>query len=249
MADTDEEQSVALDPEQREQGDDDTEAASERRAVRAREQTDERLAAGLTRSEEARRRAEEDELARAAEEDAEAHAERLELAAKEEQERQELRSRDELLAKASAEATRAYDLAYADEVQRDRYRKLAQGEQRQAVSDLAHGRHELDEAAANPDAPGAAGLAADGRRYERASGIEDRRAANDHRIADGYDASARDWRTEARREQPDPVEAVRNPPAEAPEAQLPHARRHVRSRVKNRNTPDPSKQPDLGLGD
>src|SRR3954454_19484337 len=102
MADTDEEQSVALEPEQREQGDDDTEAASERRAVRAREQVDERLAAGLTRSEEARRRGEEDELAWAAEEDVEAHAERLELAAKEEQERQGRPSRAEVRAPATA---------------------------------------------------------------------------------------------------------------------------------------------------
>ncbi|WP_329004477.1 hypothetical protein OHA18_13890 [Kribbella sp. NBC_00709] len=234
MPDTDDDQSVELDPVQREQGDDDTEAASERRATKARAQADRRAVAGLTADEDVERHTEDVEQARRDEEDEAAHAERLELTTKDQQQLDELRDRDQLL-DATAETARALELAYADEATRDRYRGYATTETQRSVGDLAHGRHELDEAAAHPDERGSAGLAAEGRRYERASGIEARRAESDDRIADGYDASAQDHRRDARQAQPDAIEAVRNPPKETPEAQLPQARlrsRGPRSRQK-----------------
>ncbi|MFC6158116.1 hypothetical protein [Kribbella jiaozuonensis] len=226
MPDTDD-QSVELDPVQRESGDDDTEGHRERRAAQARAEADRRVVADLTADEDVERHTEEVEQARLDEEDEAAHAERLELAAKDQQELDELRDREQLL-DATAETTRAFELAYADEAARDRYRAYATTETQRSIGDLAHGRHELDEAAAHPDELGSAGLAAEGRRYERASGIEARRAVSDDRLADRYDDSAQEHRREARQTQPDAVEAVRNPPKETPEAQLPQAR--VRSR-------------------
>lgn len=226
MPDTDDDQSVELDPVQRESGDDDTEAARERRAAQARAEADRRVVADLTVDEDVEHRAEEQALL-VEEEDEAAHAERLELAAKEQQELDELRDREQLL-DATAETTRAFELAYADEAARDRYRAYATTETQRSIGDMARGRRELDEAAAYPDERGSAELAAKGRRDQRASGIEARRAESDDRIADGYDASAQEHRREARQAQPDAVEAVRTPPGETPEAQLPQARRHVR---------------------
>jgi hypothetical protein len=245
MPDTDDDQSVELDPVQREQGDDDTEAARERRAVQARAEADRQVVADLTLDEDVERRVEQ-EQALVEEQDEAARAERLELATKEQQELDEHRDREQLL-DATAEATRAFELAYADEAARDRYRALATTETQRSVGDLARGRHELDEAAAYPDEPGSAGLAAKGRRDERASGIEARRAESDDRIADRYDDSAQEHRREARQAQPDAVEAVRTPPGETPEAQLPQARRHVRgpkSRQRNLQRRKPQQQND-----
>ncbi|WP_371405997.1 hypothetical protein OHA10_10540 [Kribbella sp. NBC_00662] len=246
MPDTDDDQSVELDPAQ-ESGDDETEGRRERRAAQARAEADRRVVADLTADEDVERRTEEVEQARLEEEDEAARAERLELAVKDQQELDELRDREQLL-DATAETTRALELAYADEAARDRYRAYATTETQRSIGDLAHGRHELDEAAAHPDEPGSAGLAAEGRRYERASGIEARRAVSDDRLADRYDESAQDHRREARQTQPDAVEAVRNPPKETPEAQLPQARRNVRSRLRTkRKTVDRSAEPDLEL--
>jgi hypothetical protein len=234
MPDTDDDQSVELDPVQRESGDDDTEAARERRAAHARAEADRRPIADLTAEADLERRAEEELHVRLEEEDEAAHAERLERAADDQQELDELRHRDQLL-DATAETARALELAYADEVARDRYRAYATTETQRSIGDLARGRHELDEAAAYPDERGSAELAAKGRRDERASGIEARRAESDDRIADAYDVSAQEHRREARQTQPDAAEAVRNPPKETPEAQLPQARlrsRGPRSRQK-----------------
>jgi len=244
MADT--EETVELDLEQREQADGDTEAAGERRAVRARERADERPAGGLAPEEEADRREREDEQARADEEEEVEHAraEDLELAANDEQELAKSRRDDAL-----RDANRAIELASVDEVTRDQYRRIAAGEQRQALRDGAHGNDQLDQAAAHPEAPGADATAAAGRRSQRAGVIEDRRAEGDYRRADDYDRAATRQRSEGRKEQADAAGAVLNPPQEPPMAQEPQARRHVRKRAQKKNAPDKSSQPDLSLGD
>ncbi|NIK55573.1 hypothetical protein [Kribbella shirazensis] len=252
MPDTDDDQSVELEPDQREQGDDDTEAARERRAAQARAEAGKDLSTDVTESD-AERRAEEDEQLRLdEEEDQEARAERLELARKDQQELDEHRDREELK-DATAETTRAMQLAYADEEARDRYRQYAANDKQRGLSDRAHGRHELDEAAAHPDEPGSAGLAAEGRRYQNAATIEERKYVADHDIADAYDSSARDHRREAAEAQPSASEAVRKAPEDAPEAQLPQARRHVRGpgRVRTKQgkvvKPNRASEPDLEL--
>ncbi|WP_432884504.1 hypothetical protein ACQPYH_44005 [Kribbella sp. CA-245084] len=242
MPDTDDDQSVELDPVQRESGDDDTEAARERRAAQARAEADRRPIADLTAEEDAERRAEQEVQVRLEEEDA-AHAERIELATKDQHELEEVRDRGQLL-DATAETELAMKRAYADEAARDRYRGYATTETQQSIKDLARGRHELDEAAAHPDERGSAELAAKGRRDERASGIEARQAESDDRLADRYDASAREYRREV---SPDPRYAVQNPPKETPEAQLPQARRNVRSRLRTKRKTDRSAEPDLEL--
>ncbi|RZT14639.1 hypothetical protein EV649_5414 [Kribbella sp. VKM Ac-2569] len=248
MPDTDDDQSVELEPEQREQGDDDTEAARERRAAQARTEADKHPTHDLA-EEEAERQEAEDEQARQ-EEDAEARAEQLdERAAKEQQELTERRSREELL-DATAETSRAFQLAYADEEARDRYRQYASNDVQRGISDRAHGRHELDEAAAHRDEAGSAGLVAEGRRYQNAATIEERKTVSDDKISREYDASARRHLREA---QPNPSEAVRKAPEEAPEAQLPQARRHVRGpgRVRNKQgkvvKPNRASEPDLEI--
>ncbi|MGW6197456.1 hypothetical protein ACWF0M_15035 [Kribbella sp. NPDC055110] len=253
MPDTDDDQSVELVPDQREQGDDDTEAASERRAAQARTQADKYPTHDLA-EQEAERQEAEDEQARQ-EEDADARAERLdERAHKDQQELDERRSREELL-DATAETSRAMQLAYADEDGRDRYRQYATNDVQRGISDRAHGRHELDEAAAHRDETGSAGLVAEGRRYQNAATIEERKAVSDDTISREYDASAREHRAEAREAQPNPSEAVRKPPEEAPEAQLPQDRLHVRGHGQVRDKqgkvvkPNPSRAgtPDLSM--
>ena len=249
MPDTDDDQSVELVPDQREQGDDDTEAASERRAAKARSEAGKHPTHDLA-EEDAERREEADEQARDDEADADARAEQIdERAAKDEQELAERRSREEVL-DATAETTRAFQLAYADEEARDRYRSYATNDVQRGISDRAHGRHELDEAAAHRDEVGSAGLVAEGRRYQNAATIEERKAVSDDSISREYDASAREHRREA---QPNPSEAVRKAPEEAPEAQLPQARRHVRGpgRVRTKQgkvvKPNRSSEPDLEI--
>jgi hypothetical protein len=244
MPDTPDDPLVELVPEQR--ADDDTEAASERHAAKARAEADQDPTHDLA-EEAAKLRAEEDEQARLNEADEAAHAERVELAAKDELERLELRDRDGL--DATAETIRALELAHVDEEAGRRYRQLATTEVQHSVGDLARGRHELDEAAAHPDERGSAGLAAKGRRDERASGIEARRAESYDRRADGYEESAQDHRRDARQAQPDAIEAVRNPPLEAPEAQLPQARvraRGPRSRQKKQQQKEQQRR-DTGI--
>lgn len=242
MPDTPDDPLVELVPEQR--ADDDTEAASERRAAQARAEADKQPTHDLA-EEAAKLRDEEDEQDRLNEADA-TDAERLELAAKDELERLELRDRDGL--DATAETIRALELAHADEEAGRRYRQLATTEVQHSVGDLARGRHKLDEADAHPDDRGSAGLAASGRRDERASGIEARRAESYDRRADEYEESAEDHRRDARRAQPDAREAVLTPPDEAPEVQPPQARRHVRgpkSRQRNLQRRKPQQQSDI----
>jgi len=234
MADTDDEQTLALEPDQREQGEDDSaEAASERRGAGMWVRDAERPAAVLTPEEQAALLDEEEEL----------REDDLELAAREERELEELRHRREAIAR--AETSQAFRLAELDEEARDRHRRLAGGERLQARSDWAHGNHLLDEAAARPDEPGADATVAAGRRYQRAATREDGKAEYDDRVADRYDAQARERRSEAREsEQPPAVEAVRNPPTEAPQA-----RKFVRrKRVKQRDR-DPKALREFGLGD
>jgi hypothetical protein len=236
MADTDDEQTAALELDQREQGEDDSaEAASERRGAGKWVRDAERPAAVLTPEEQAALLEEEEEE--------ELREDDLELAAREERELEERRHRREVIA--MAETSEALRLAELDEVARDRHRRLAGGERLQARSDWAHGNHLLDEAATRPDEPGAAATAAAGRRYQRAATREDGKAAYDDRVADRHDAEARERRSEARQsEQPPAVEAVRNPPTQAPQA-----RKFVRrKRVKQRER-DPKALREFGLGD
>ncbi|MGZ0149954.1 hypothetical protein ACXJJ3_23035 [Kribbella sp. WER1] len=253
MPDTDDDLSVELDPVQREQGDDDTEAARERRAAKARAEADRNPTHDL--DDETRKHL--DEEAEHAhlddEEEAAARAEEIELATKDQQTLEEHRLRNEDLA--TAEASQAMRLAYADEYARDVHRQNATTDIQHSLGDRAHGRHERDEAAVRPDDPGAAELDAAGRRMENVATIEERNAVAEDRIADGYDASARDHRAEAREAQPHASEAVRTPPEEAPEAQLPQARLHVRGHAQVRDQkgkalkPNPSRAgtPDLTI--
>ncbi|WP_350280063.1 hypothetical protein [Kribbella sp. HUAS MG21] len=251
MPDTDDDQSVELVPDQREQGDDDTEAARERRTAQARAEADNDLSRNLAESD-AERRAEEDEDLRQDEEDQEARAERIEQAVKDQQELDEHRDREQVK-DATAETTRAMQLAYADELARDRYRQYAANDKQRSLSDRAHGGHLLDEAAAHPDEAGSAALSAEGRRFQNAATIEERKYYSDHSIAEAYDASAREHRREAAEAQPSASEAVRKAPEEPPEAQLPQARRHVRGpgRVRNRQgkavKPNRASEPDLEI--
>ena len=249
MPDT-EDESVELVPDQWDRGDDYTEAERERRAAQARTQADKNPTHDLA-DEVAERQEEADEKARL-DEDAETRAEELdERAAKDQQTLEERRSREELL-DATAETSRAMQLAYADEDGRDRYRQYATNDVQRGISDRAHGRHELDEAAAHRDEAGSAGLVAEGRRYQNAATIEERKAVSDDSISREYDASAREHRREA---QPNPSEAVRKPPEEAPEAQLPQDRLHVRGHGQVRDKqgkvvkPNPSRAgtPDLSI--
>ncbi|MEV5960556.1 hypothetical protein AB0L70_02255 [Kribbella sp. NPDC051952] len=239
MPDTDDDPNVALELDQYEQGEDDTESASERRARALRRQPDERLAAvtGLTR--------EEDEARRQAELDA-AHATERELSAEDERELEEQRLRHETLdaTAAATEAREAFRLADLDDATSDRHRELADTERLHSVSDQARGGHKLDEAAARPDEPGAAGLAASGRRDQRAAAREGRVATEEDLIADDYAGRARERRTEGQQAQ----EA--QPPATATAPQKPPvARKFVRKELRKRRTPDRSTEPDLGLGD
>jgi hypothetical protein len=247
MPDTDDDQSVELEPDQRAQGDDDTEAARERRAAQARAEAGRHPTHDLA-AEEAEREDEEDLRARRDEEDEAARSERLEeRAADDQRSLEERRDREELL---DAEAARAFQLAYADEQARDRYRQYATTEVQHGLGDRAHGRHLLDEAAVQRGEIGSAELTAKGRRYQNSATIEERKAERDDGIADAYDASARERRREA---QPSASEAVRKAPEEAPEAQLPQARRHVRGRGRVRNKqgkvvkPNRASEPDLEI--
>ncbi|MEU4294860.1 hypothetical protein AB0E63_42115 [Kribbella sp. NPDC026596] len=240
MADTDDEQTIALEPDQHVQGDDDTEAAGERRGARAWERDGERpdAVAGLTPEEEASRRQEELDEVHDEEDLAQARTEAIELDALDERQLEELRLRREVIA--AAETTEAIRLSEASrELRRDGDAKT-----RQAMSDWSHGHHQLDEAAARPDEPGAAAQAAYGRRYQRAAVREDRSAEADYERADQYDAEARERRGVAQQEQPPAAEAVRNRPAETPQA-----RKFVNKNLKKvRKVRDRSTEPDLEIG-
>jgi hypothetical protein len=237
MAD-DDEQTVALKPDQREQGDDDSpEALSERRGAGKWVRDAERPTGDLTPEEEARRDEEElDQL----------HEEEIGRAAKDKRELIETRRRDELL-DATAETTEAMRLADVAEVQRDRRRDDAAAQRRQGRGDRAHGHHLLDEAAARPDEPGADATAAAGRRYQRAAEREERAARYNEGAADRYDAEARDRRSEAAQQpgQPPAGEAVRNPPDETPIARKFIKRKHL----KQQREREPGALRDIGLGD
>lgn len=239
MADTDDEQNAALEPDQHLQGDDDPEALNERRGAGRWVRDNERPAAVLT-PEEARREQEEleDEL----------HEERVELAAKDEQERQDIRRRGEILAR--TEADEAMRLAYAAEEKADLRRRDADVGYREGRSDRAHGRHLLDEAAARPDEPGADATAAAGRRYERIADRAESQARYDDRVARGYDAEARDRRRDAAQEQPvqPPAEEAARAPSEPPIATK-FVRKQQKKRVKKEQKFRPGELGNTGLGD
>ncbi|MFG1907197.1 hypothetical protein [Kribbella sp. NPDC048928] len=252
MPDTHDDPSVELDLVQREQGDDDSEGARERRAAKARAEAHQNPTRDL--DDEARKHLEEtDEQVHLDEEETAARNEELELATKDQQTLEEHRLRGEDLA--TVEANEAMRLAYVDEQLSATHRQFATNDTQREIADRAHGRHERDEAAAHPDEPGSAELDARGRRMENLATIEGRNARAEDRIADGYDDSAQEHREEARDAQPHASEAVRNPPEEAPEAQPPQERLHVRGHAQVRDKqgkalkPNPSRAgtPDLNI--
>jgi hypothetical protein len=250
MPDTDDDKSVEQIPEQWDRGDDYTETARERRAAQARAEADKDPTHEL--ADEAKKRLDEEtEQALLDEADAAAREERLELAAKGEQALEEQRDREQLR-DATADTTRAMELAFSDEQARDTHRQYAANDKQRSLGDRAHGRHELDEAAVDPDQ---AGRAAEGRRFQNLATMEARRSAGEDQIADEYDASAQEHRADAREAQPNPSGAVRKPPEDAPEAQLPQERLHVRGHGQVRDKqgkvvkPNPSRAgtPDLSM--
>jgi hypothetical protein len=248
MPDTEDEPSVELDPDHWDRGDDYTEAARELRAAQARAQADKDPTHDLA-DETRKRHDEEDQQDLLDEEDLAAEKERLELATKDEQTLEENRDRKQL--DAAADITRAMELAYADEERRDVQRQYAANDKQRALGDRAHGGHERDEAAARPEAPGSAGLDAEGRRFQNLATIEERRSTGEDKLAEEYDASARDHREDA---QADASGAVRRPDG-TPEAQLPQDRLHVRGHGQVRDSkgkvvkPNPSRAgtPDLSV--
>ncbi|GAA2836610.1 hypothetical protein [Kribbella solani] len=256
MPDTDDDQFVSLDPAQQEQGDDDTEAASERRATRERQAARARAEANQRPAADRTRLDAEEEQERLDEEADESREDELELIAGEEAELAERRRREALI----DESTRAQEIAFANRAAEERVdnEKLgAAGQARERV-DWHRGHDELDRAAAEPDAPGADALAAEGRahmragrdeyyRSEEAYGRAARAGADeaDHR------AAAEDQRREVDEAQRPAHEAVRNLPGDAPEAQLPQDRRHLTARGKRnqqKNKPrNPASEWDLDL--
>ncbi|MEV0282567.1 hypothetical protein AB0H36_00465 [Kribbella sp. NPDC050820] len=193
------------------------------------------------RDEELEELREEEEL----EEDLRDDEETFELAAKDQQELHRVRREAE--EDARLETHQALRLAYADEAKADRLRTDAAGKYQQGLSDRAHGRHLLDEAAARPDEPGADATAAAGRRYERAAGREEREARYDRARADEYDADARDRRNDAAQQsgQPPAEEAARRP-SEPPVASKFERRKPKHDKRKDRR---PGELRNIGLGD
>ncbi|MFI7059811.1 hypothetical protein ACIBL3_02410 [Kribbella sp. NPDC050124] len=171
--------------------------------------------------------------------------ETLELAAKDQQELHRVHREAE--EDARTETHEALRLAYADEVTADRLRSDASGKYQQGLSDRAHGRHLLDEAAARPDEPGADATAAAGRRYERAADREERDARYDRRSADRYDADARERRNDAAHQpgQPPAEEAARRP-TDTPVASKFERRKPKHDKRKDRR---PGELRNVGLGD
>ncbi|MGW7681255.1 hypothetical protein ACWGID_10975 [Kribbella sp. NPDC054772] len=225
MPDTDDGTSESLELDQREQGDDDTEAASQRRATRLRTEAANSPTHDLAEEDAAERRAEEEVQARHDAEDEVARAEQLDLDAADEQAREELRNRTDVV-----EARRAREIAFADDAAAtaDRYRGLAASGQQRELDLQARGQHKQDEAAVNPDARGAAELGAEGRRNVRASQLEGYQVNADIDAARAYDDRAEQHRANAREEQAPAAGAVRNRPQEAPEAQAPQDSLHRR---------------------
>lgn len=248
MPDTDDGESVELVPDQWAQGDDDTEGARERRAAQARAEAD--LNPGRDLADVAQRRAEEEADQDVLDEVDSAHDERVELATKDQQTLDEKRYRDELLDDAAV----AMKAAYTDERNSDIHRDYGANDKQRSLGDRAHGRHELDEAAARPDDIGSAGLAAEGRRFQNLATIEQRRSTGEYEVADGLDESAREHREQADDAQADASGAVRKP-EETPEALLPQARvhvpgpGHVRDKAGRVVKPNPSRSstPDLSM--
>ncbi|GAA1601941.1 hypothetical protein GCM10009804_68050 [Kribbella hippodromi] len=252
MPDTDDDPIVSLDPAQQEQGDDDTEAARARQALRqqqaarARAEASQRPAADRTELDAEERRSE-DEQTRLDEEEADqARDDELALIAGEEQELAEQRNRDALI----DESHRAQQIAFANRAGEARVdnERLGAAEQVRERLDLHRGYDRLDRAAADPDAPGADALTIKGRadmrdslaahyRSEEAYGRAARAGADeaDHRAA-AEDREADDALRPAR-------EAVLNPPDEAPEALPPKDRNHIPVRGNRKQKPQQKPSP------
>ncbi|MFF0339270.1 hypothetical protein [Kribbella sp. NPDC004875] len=235
MPDTDDGKSESLELDQREQGDDDTEAASERRAARARAEAAKSPTHDLA-EDAAERRAEEEVQARHDAEDEAARAEELDLDALDEKERDELRDRADMV-----EARRAREIAFADDAAAtaDRYRGLAASGRQRELDLQARGQHRQDQAAADPDAPGADELDAQGRRNMRASQLEGYQVNADIDTARAYEDRAERHRANAREEQAPAADAVRTRPQEAATAQAPQDALHRRDLAR---TPEQKKK-------
>ncbi|MEU4196555.1 hypothetical protein AB0E69_31935 [Kribbella sp. NPDC026611] len=112
------------------------------------------------------------------------------------------------------------------------HRRQAADDRRLADDSLARGQRLLREAAENPEAVDAEEKAEKGHRLTTVSSIAEAEAAAELRRADWYRAAADDTRRDARPEQPDPIEAVQQPPQKPPVAQQPQPRKLVRRNVK-----------------
>jgi hypothetical protein len=225
MPDTDDGTAESLELDQREQGDDDTEAARQRRAIRQRAEAANSPTHDLAEEDAAERLAEEEVQARHDAEDEAARTEKLDLDALDDKARREHRDRSDLI-----EATRAREIAFADDATAtaNRYRGLAASGHQRELDLQARGQHKQDAAAVNPEALGAAELDAEGRRNVRASQLEGYQVNADLDAARAYDDHAAEHRANAREEQAPAADAVRSRPPEAPEAQAPQDSLHRR---------------------
>ncbi|TDU89976.1 hypothetical protein EV138_3557 [Kribbella voronezhensis] len=232
MADTDDEQSVGLDPayaKGEDEGAPGAEAAGEdRRAKEWEAGADLAQAEGAGLDEEA----DEDEARR--------HREDAEQDARDERERLDSRRRLDVN-RAEAEVAEALRLAHVDERGRDNFRSHADSERRLARQDFGRAAG-LESGAAGRDDPAAEADRAEAGRARVSGSIENARANRDDATADTYSADAREHRREAdvrRLEQPPAAEAVRNPPQRTP-----RARKNLRSRK-----PKTKELRDFGLGE
>jgi len=240
MADTDDEQTAELEPDDREERDDELApgagAAGEDRRAKEWEAGGDLdgpdLAAGPSDDEAAEEREAEQQRIR----------EEVEQDARETRELVDSRYRQDVN-RADAEIAEAMRLAHIAEGNRNDYRAEAAGERRLARSDAAHAAH-LRAGAAGRDDPQADADRAEADRFQSSSYRQDRLANYDDAVASTYGAEARDRRNEAaevrRPEQPPAAEAVRNPPQTPPRA---------RKNLKQQRRRKTKELRDFGLGD
>ena len=150
---------------------------------------------------------------------------------------------------ATADTALAIHLAGVAETARDRRLSEADELQHRARVERARGNHDLDRAAAEPDAPGADETAARGRVHRRnAVAADDQASAND-RVARQYDAKARALRSEVETAQqpgPPPASNAAIPPERAPEARV--IRKEPRKKRRREQEEDPKALRHNGLG-
>ncbi|GAA1565035.1 hypothetical protein GCM10009789_18250 [Kribbella sancticallisti] len=242
MADTDDEQTAELGPDDRAKGEDEgapgAEAAGEDRRAKEWEagadQDGAALAAGLTEDEE--------EAAERVERKQQRLREEIEQDAREERELADSRYRHDVN-QANADIAKAMRLAEIAEGNRNDLRREAAGERRLARNDTAHAAH-LRAGAAGRDDPQAEADRSAADRAQASANYQDRIANYDDSKADWYDAESRAQRREAaqvrRPEQPPAAEAVRTPPKEAPRA---------RKNLKQQRRRKTKELRDFGLGE